>query len=122
MVDKKRIGPSLRADRRRRTVPRVDAGVVSEGKEDVANRRDQRRMMAARQVGSSDRSGEERVADEEIFSRVRSGSDLQADTTGTVARRVMGTGRAVAEANHLAGGIKDVDWRLRLHLQAEHPA
>ena len=79
-------------------------------------------MVASRKVGPADRSGEQRVADEEVVAGLQLHPDLQADTAGAVARRVMRRGHALAKRDHLARHKEPVDWRLRFDLQSELPS
>ena len=61
------LRPPFRADRRRRAMARVHAGVVSKREQHGPDRRDERRVIAAGQIGPPDRSGKQRVADEEVL-------------------------------------------------------
>ena len=88
--NQKGIRPPLLPDGRRRTVARIHLRIVAERKENPADRIDQRLVVAARQVGPADRSGKERVADEERLAGRSPLSHLQADAARTVAGRVVG--------------------------------
>lgn len=79
-------------------------------------------MVAARQIGSSNRSREQRVADKQVLSFIAVAPDLQADAAGTVARGVVRPRSTVAERNDLSRRVEVIDRRLRLDLKAEHPA
>ena len=84
--------------------------------------RDERRVVAARQVGAADRSGEERVADEQVLDAGSPALPTETDTAGTMSRRVMRARLAAAERDDLSRRVEHVDRRLRLHVQAEHHA
>src|SRR5262245_23509108 len=62
-----RICSTFLADGRLRPVARIDTCIVSKRKEHVANRRDERRIVAAREIGPANGAGEQRVADEQIL-------------------------------------------------------
>ena len=79
-------------------------------------------MVAAWQVGAADGSGEERVADEQVFPGRSARPYLETHTTGTVAGRMVRCRQAIPERNRLAGFVEAIDRRLRLHLQSEHPS
>ena len=53
------------AERRRRTVARVDDGLGREALDERANRREERLPVGPRKIGATDRAGEEHVAGEE---------------------------------------------------------
>jgi PleD family two-component response regulator len=77
-------------------------------------------MVATREIGASDRSGKQRIADEQILAGLRAEGDLQADAARTMAGRVMRRRRAFAEADHLAGLVEMIDRRLGLDGKPEH--
>ncbi len=83
-------------------MPRMHSRVIAERKEHVPDRRDERVVVAARQVRSSYRPRKERIAHEQILARSASRSDLQADAAGTMPRRVVRPRVAVAEGDRLA--------------------
>jgi hypothetical protein len=89
LADQKRIGPTLLPDRRRVAVPGVHLRVVAKREQDGTNRSHERVVITARQIGSADRAGEERVADEEVFSRRAFLANLQAHAAGTMSWRVV---------------------------------
>ena len=100
----------------------VDAGIIAKGEQHRPDRIEQRLVVAAWQVGASNRSSEERVANEQVFAGPAARADLKADSTGAVARRVMRRRQAVSERDRLAGLVKTIDGRLRLDAQSEHPS
>ena len=67
----------------------MDDRIVAKRKEDVPNRRDERPVVCAGQIGPSDRTGKQRVADEELLADCAFLSHLQAYPARTVTRRVM---------------------------------
>src|SRR6185295_5821665 len=83
--DQKRIGPPLLTDRRVRTVAGMDDRGVAERKQYGADRRHQDVVVAAGEVGSTDRPGEQRVADEQFAAGRTRPADLQAHAAGAVA-------------------------------------
>ena len=99
----------------------VDAGIIAKGEQHRPDRIEQRLVVAAGQVGASNRSSEERVANEQVFAGPGARADLQAHSTGAVAWRVMRRRQAVSERDRLAGLVKTIDGRLRLDAQSEHP-
>src|SRR3546814_5929575 len=58
------VRPALLAEARGAAMARHEDDVVAEGPELLADRAQQRRMVAARQVGPADRAAEQHVADE----------------------------------------------------------
>ena len=100
----------------------VNAGVVSKREEHGPNRRDERGVIAAREIGPPDRAGKQRVPHEEILAGIRRQSNLQAHPARAVTGRVVRRRHTVAEADRLAWRIEVVDRRLRLDRQAEHLA
>jgi CheY-like chemotaxis protein len=99
-------------------MPWVHTREVAEGKQDTSDRTDERCMVATRQVRATDRSGEERVADEQI----RSGrvADLEADAAWAMPRRVMRSYLEPAARDDLPGDIEVIDRRRGIDSQSEH--
>ena len=109
----------------------MHARFVTKGEQHIPDRSNKGRVVATRQVGATDRSGEKRITHEEIRScrpvlpylphpsylsylpYLPYLPDLKADTPGTVARRMVRTHLAVAKDNHLAGRIELVNRRKR---------
>jgi CheY-like chemotaxis protein len=77
-------------------------------------------MVGSGQVGSADRPCEQRVADEQILSRLPGGPDLQADAPRAMPRGVMRTHLEVPKPDHLPWRIELVDRRGRIDPKAEH--
>jgi hypothetical protein len=70
-------------------------------------------VIAARQVGTTDRAGKERVADEQLLAGRPSFSNLQADASRTVAGRVVRPYVVGAERDDLPGRVEHVNRRRR---------
>lgn len=98
----------------------VDPCAVAEGEQYRPDRRDERRVIAAREIGSPDRSRKQRIADEQIVAWFLSFGDLQAHATGAVPGRVIDRRSTAAEPNRLALRVEAIDRRLRLDREAEH--
>ena len=102
---------------------RVHAGVVTKRKQDGPDGGDQRCVVATRQVRPSNRSREERVADEQVLDDRRVGrAHREADAARTMTRSVKRARLAVAERDDLARRVELVHRRRRIHAKAEHPA
>jgi hypothetical protein len=101
-------------------VTRVHHGIVAEWKEHRAYGLNQRRVIAARQVRATDRSGKESVPDEQLLPHRPFFSNLQADASGAVAGSVMGPRVVVAKRDDLPGRVEHVHRRWRLDAQPEH--
>lgn len=101
-------------------MPWVHTRLVAEGKQHRSDRADERGVISTGEVRSTDGTGEQRVAHEQVrpsFARPR---DLQAHTAGTVPRRVMRSDFVLAEGNLLARPVETVDWReVGVHVEAE---
>ncbi len=101
---------------------RVDAGAVSERKEDSADRADQRLVVATGQIGAADASRKQGVPYEEIQSPPPGRTYFQADPPGAVTRGVMGAGLEVAKGDRFTLPIEAIDVRrCLLQGQPEHP-
>jgi CheY-like chemotaxis protein len=121
----------------------VDPGGVTKGEQNVADRGDQRRLIAPGEVGPSNRSREQRVADEEVQSVRRTRIGLapgtfpnarvrpvgasgfphrQANAAWTVSGRVVRADGEVAEPKDLAGRVERVHGRRWIDAQPEHQA
>jgi CheY-like chemotaxis protein len=96
--------------------------VVSEGEEDGSNRSNERVVVSTGKVGSADRAGEQRIADEQLLAGLALFSDLQTDAAGAMTGGVMGPRFVLTKRDHLPGRIEDVDWRLSLDGQPERGA
>lgn len=104
-------------------MPGVHAGVVTKRKQDGPDGGDQRRVVATRQVRASNRSREQRVADEQVLDDRRVGTaHREADAAWTMTRSVKRARLAVAERDDLARRIELVHRRRRIHAKTEHPA
>jgi hypothetical protein len=79
-------------------------------------------MVAAGQIRAADRSGEQRIADEQVAAGFAFPSNLQADAAGTMAGCVVRARLVPAERDHLASFEKRVDRWLRLDVEAEQRA
>lgn len=102
-------------------MPRIHPRIVAEREEHGTDRADEGRVVAARQVGSPDRTCEQRVADEQVQPALTDPSHLQADAARAVPRGVVRTRLEVAERDHLARRIEAVDRRrLAIHPETEH--
>src|SRR6185312_1605926 len=84
-LDEKRIGPPLLANRRRRAMARIDDRIVSKPEQHRLDRGDEGRMVAAGQIRAANRSGEQRIADEQVLAGLAFPSNLQADAAGAMA-------------------------------------
>lgn len=101
----------------------VHASVVTKRKQDGPDGGDQRCVVAARQVRASNRSREQRVADEQVLDDRRVGAaHREADPARTMTRSVKRARLAVAERDDLARRVELVHRRRRIHAKAEHPA
>src|SRR5229473_3121641 len=100
----------------------MDAGIVTEREEHGADGREERHVVAARKVGPADRTGKQRVPDEQILTRLPRCHDLQTDPAWTVTRRVVGARLARAEPDDLTRGVELVDGGLWFHVNTEHCA
>src|SRR5712691_11049034 len=98
---------------------RMDDRIVAKCKEYRADGRHERGVVAARQIGAADRSGEKRVADEEVFAGFSAASNLQTDATRAMSRRMVRARFKPSKGDHLTRLVVDVDRRLRLDMQAE---
>lgn len=82
-------------------------------------------MVPSRQIGASNRAGEECVPDEEIrASRRRRGAfnHSQADASRTVSRRMVRLDVEVSERNDLSGRVEAIHvWQRSIVAQPEHP-
>jgi CheY-like chemotaxis protein len=92
-------------------VSRIYPRGIAEAEEHGANRFDQRRVVASRQIRPPDRSGEQSVADEQILVFLTGTADLQTNTARAMAWRVMGPNLEIAESDHQVGGVEQVDRR-----------
>src|SRR5438270_1522401 len=108
---KKRVGSPLLPDGCRRSVSGVNTCIVAKRKQHGANRREQRLQIASRQVCSSNRAGEQRVADKQIFSGTAVFPNLKTDAARAMSGCVMRHGLEGAEANSLSWYIKRVHRR-----------
>lgn len=90
-------------------MPRIDSGIVAKGKEHGPDRPDQRRVVAARQIGATDASRKQRIAHEEISSTLTGPSHLQADSARAVSRCVMHTHLVLAKRHRLVWTVVTVD-------------
>src|SRR5688500_19119215 len=120
LPDEKRVRAPFVANRRVRAMAGMNDRVVPEGKQHASYGRDERRVIAAREIGAADRSGEKRVANEQLPADFALFSNLQTDPTRTMSRRVVRAGFERPEPDHLPRGEVDIDWRLRFDLQPEH--
>jgi CheY-like chemotaxis protein len=100
-------------------VARVHDGFVAKWEEHSCDGAHQRRVVSARQVSPSDRAGEERIPDEEMESRSSLFAHLKADTTRTVARRMMDANLIVAKFDRRRI-VEVIDRWLPARLEAEH--
>jgi CheY-like chemotaxis protein len=80
----------------------------------------QRGEIASRQIGASDRSRKERVADEQLLPFGPTRADLQANAARAVPRRVMGRHHVRAERDSLPRDVEEIDRRRRLDPETEH--
>ena len=81
----------------------IHARSVSEGKKDAPDAVEQDRVIAAGEIGAADGTGEERVTDKEILSRLTARSNLEAHAAGTVPWCVVRADFKLAERDHLTG-------------------
>src|SRR4029079_15818970 len=86
------------------------------------DRGDEGGMVAAGQIRAADRSGEQRIADEQVAAGLAFPSNLQADAAGTMAGCVVRARLLPAERDHLASFEKRVDRRLLPDPQAAKTA
>jgi CheY-like chemotaxis protein len=100
----------------------MDNRIVAEREQHAANGGDERRVIAAGKVRAADGAGEERVAHEQIPAGAARRTNLQANAARAMARRVMRPCVELTERNHLSRRVEHVDRRLRLDVEAEHPA
>ena len=123
------------SDRCGGAVARINAGIVAEGKEHVADRGYQRCVVGARKIRSSNSPGEERIAHEQVepcspgrFGLARPAClaclrvllDRETHAAWTVSRGVMRPCRIVAEPEDIARRIELVHGRRRIHAEPEH--
>jgi CheY-like chemotaxis protein len=102
---------------------RVHPGLITKRKQDGPDGGDQRCVVATRQVRASNRSREQRVADEQVLdARLACTAHLEADAAWTMTRSVMRAGLAVAERDDLARRVELVHGRRRVYAKAEHHA
>lgn len=101
---------------------RIHDRFVAERKKNLSNRVDERRVIASRQVRTTDGSCEERVAHKQVRSLVCRARNFcpddrqflihsKADAAGTVAWRVMRSSGTIAEANDFVRYIEAIDRR-----------
>ncbi len=105
---------------------RIHTGSVAKGKQRLANRRDERRVVPARQVGATDGTGKERVADEQIRGSRRRGGAF--DHGKTDAARTMSGGMVrpdleIPERDDFPDCVETIHgWqRTTLEAQPKHP-
>src|SRR5438309_11647780 len=91
---------------------RPDDRVVRKGKQYVANRAEQSREISAGQIGAPDRSGKERVADEQGDVVVIVPVHGKADATRTMTWRMKHAYLVPAESQNGVGLVKAIDGRL----------
>ena len=108
-------------------MPGIDQGIVTERKQHVTDRIDQRRVIPTGQIRPANRAGKQRVADEQVgrfpLGRGRlHASYREAHPAGTMARRMVRPRLEVAEAEHITGGIEMIDGRLRFDGKTEQSA
>jgi CheY-like chemotaxis protein len=77
-------------------------------------------MVAAGQVGSTNRPRKQRVADKEILARVALFSNLKAHPSRAVSGCVMHPDLVVAERDDLPWRVEHIDGGERIHVQPEH--
>ncbi len=100
----------------------MDASGIAKRKQHGSNRFDQRGKVAARQVGSADRSRKQRVADEQIVATLSHLANLQADPAGAVSWRAVHSRLVVAERHDLSGRIELVHRWQGIDVKPEHRA
>src|SRR5260221_489650 len=100
-------------------MPWIHHRIVAKRKQHAFDGRNQRLVVPARKMGAADRAGEQRVAHEQIPTRLAPLADLKADAAGAVTWRVVRPRLVRAEGDYLTGHIKDVDRRLRFGGEAE---
>jgi CheY-like chemotaxis protein len=98
----------------------MDARRVAEREQDLADGREQNRVIAARQIRSSNRPRKQRIPDEEIVGHAPSAPDLQADAARTMTGCVMRSGFTGAKRDDVARCVEPIDRRERLDADAEH--
>ena len=104
-------------------MPWMYLGIVTKRKQNSPDGGDERCMVATRQVRASDRSREQRVADEQVLDDRRARTaHLEADSAWTMTRGVKRASLAAAERDDLPRRIELVDWRRRIHVKTEHHA
>ena len=100
----------------------VHLRIIAKREQDRANRANERGVVAAGQIRSTDRSRKQGIPDEQMLAGRRTTPDLQAHATGTMAGCMVWAHIVLAKSNHLIQRVELVDGRLRLHRQAEHRA
>ena len=99
----------------------MDRRLVSEEKDHLGDRAHQDIVIAAGQIGPSDRACEERVSHEQVRARLAFPPYLQTHAPGAMPGRVVDADLVVTETKRRRV-VEDVDRRLRLNRDAEHRA
>ena len=120
-MNQTRVRAPLRADRRRGAMNRVDTRVVTERKEDRADRSKQRDEMTPREIRPPNRSGKQRVAHEQLTLGLAGATDGETDSARAVAGRVQNVGDVRAECERGAL-VEPIDRRRALDFQTEQRA
>ena len=107
------------SNRRVRAMAGVYRGRVVESEQNASDRSHQDIVVAARQVGAPDRSGEQRIAYEEMRTDLTLLPRLKTDAAWAVTWRVMRQDHVVSKTNQ-APVVEDVDGRGLPDRQAEH--
>ena len=114
-----RVRLALVSNRRVGAMARVYRGRIAKREQDAGDRSHQDVVVAARQVGAPDRSGEQRISHEEMRSGLALLSQLKTHAAWSVTGRVMYADLVVAKTQG-AQVVKDVDWRRLFDREAEH--
>src|SRR5436190_10398748 len=100
----------------------MDRRVVWKAEEDVANGSQEDVQVSARQIGPSDRSGKQRIADKELFPAAVARPDGQAHAPGAVTRRGQYVDDVAAELELQSWLVVAIDRRWCFNAEAEQLA
>ena len=128
------VGLSFLPDGRGRPVAGINDGRIAKRKQHGPNGVHQRRVVASRQVGATNRTGEQCVTDEEVHFSCASCPSCpsrscprllihrEAHAARTMPRRVMWSRHEIAESNDFVGRIEVIDGRRLVDLQPKQSA
>ena len=91
-------------------MPWVHTRLVAEREQHRPDRPDQRDVITAGKIRSTDGAGEQRVAHEQVGSSLARSRDLETHTARTVSRCVMRPDFELAEGNLFVWPVETLDW------------